>query len=130
MSANSRAYLILGLVFVLGAATGAGAMYATSRRGPRHLDRTPGRGYIERRLGELNEAIALTPEQQTQVSAIFERQREPRVKLLREIMDRCGDPLRQMGATTDAEIRALLTPDQQPKFDNLLRTREKRSALP
>ena len=54
MSPNTRAYLALGAVFLLGSATGAGAMYAHGRRahGP-FSDGFRGRTHSERRVAAL-----------------------------------------------------------------------------
>ena len=124
MTAKLRAYLILGAVFVLGVTTGAGAMYSHGRHGQLHFDGPHGRLHLERRVVGLTNHLKLSKDQVTQVTAILERYREPRQKLIRETMDRCGEPLRKLRATADGEIRAILTPEQQQQFDELLRSRD------
>ncbi len=131
MTADMRAYLILGAVFLLGTLTGGGVMYAYGRRSEdRFGDGPRGRAHIERRVGALTRQLKLTHDQASRVSAILERQREPRSRLIRETMDRCGEPVRKLRAASDAEIRALLTPEQQRPFDELVLAREKRNAGP
>jgi Spy/CpxP family protein refolding chaperone len=131
MSSNLSAYLILFLVFLLGSLTGAGAMYAYGRRGEERLGDGPrSQARIERRVGALSRQLALSADQVTQVTAILEGQRESRSKLMRETMDRCGEPLRKLRAASDAEIRALLNAEQQQKFDVLLRAHDQRNATP
>jgi len=48
----------------------------------------------------------------------------------RSIMDRCGGPLRAQKAQMDSEIRALLRPDQQARYDQLLKDSEGRQPPP
>jgi Spy/CpxP family protein refolding chaperone len=126
MSAKLRAYLVLGLVFLFGAATGGGAMYANARRERSHLyEGSRGRAHLERRLAALTQELTLSSEQSTQAAAILERQREQRVKVMHETMERCGDPLRKLRAASDAELQAILTPAQQKRFEALLQARSK-----
>lgn len=127
MSPNMRAYLALGAVFLLGSATGAGAMYAHSRRaqGMFHM-----RSHSERRVAQLSHELSLSAEQSAKVTAIYDRHRDERGKLMRETMDRCGEPLRKLRASNDAEIRELLSPEQQKRFDELNRNRDRRGSLP
>lgn len=129
MSPNTRAYLALGAVFLLGSATGAGAMYAHGRRahGP-FSDGFRGRTHSERRVAALHHELSLSPEQTAKVSAVLERHREERSRLMHETMERCGQPLHKLRATSDAEIREILSADQQKRFDELLRNRDRRSS--
>ena len=85
-----------------------------------------GRGpNAERELGQLTEALSLTPEQQTQVKALLTEQ-SSKMQQLRKTGDASdatnqgGPPNReQMDAVrndTDAKITALLNDDQKTKF--------------
>ena len=42
------------------------------------------------------------------------------------LMERCAGPLREQRARVDAEIRAVLTPEQQQRFDKLVKEHEER----
>lgn len=128
MTANLRAYLVLCAVFLLGGATGAGAMLAYGRRGHAHLEGP--RGHAERRLATLTRELKLTSEQATQLAAILERQREPRSKLMRETMQRCGDPLRKLRDVNHAEIATILTAEQKRLFEAWQQEHSRTSSIP
>jgi len=77
----------------------------------------------EHRLQELNEKLSLTPDQQAQIKAIWDKA-EQQGKALRAQGDELraqGADLRAKGAevmkATHAQVRAVLTPEQQKIFD-------------
>ena len=77
----------------------------------------------EHRMQELNEKLALTPDQQAQIKAIWD-QAEAQAKALRAEAAELraeGADLRARGwevmKTTRAQVRGVLTPDQQKTFD-------------
>ena len=61
----------------------------------------------------LNQSLHLTPDQKKQVADIFERA-HPRMMALRSKMKPKFEALRN---STQTEIRKILTPNQQEKFD-------------
>lgn len=128
MSSTLRAYLVLGAVFVLGSLTGAASMYAHGRRahGP-FSEGFHARTHSERRVSALNRELGLSPEQSDKVGAVLERHHSERSRLMHETIDRCGEPLRKLRATSDAEIREILSAEQQKRFDELLHNRDRRS---
>jgi Spy/CpxP family protein refolding chaperone len=71
----------------------------------------PGR-LIER----LQRDLALTPEQRAQVEKIFEARRPRLEEVQREVRARAEQEQREL----QAEIRAVLTPEQQARFDRWL----------
>jgi Spy/CpxP family protein refolding chaperone len=114
-----KAFALLLGVFLLGAATGAGVTVAYSESKLADLERPDGLRRRERRLDALTRVLELTPAQREAIGTILKRE-EPEVRLrMRESMERCGQSLRDHKAKVDAEIRALLTPEQQKKFDQL-----------
>src|SRR4051812_28947803 len=68
----------------------------------------------EQMVTRLDEAVTLTAEQKTKVAEIYKKQTEAMAAIPQEERREKGAELRK---ATDAQIRALLTPDQQKKFD-------------
>ena len=64
-------------------------------------------------LQQFSATLHLTPEQYTKVAAILE-EKEQKIEALRATMKPRFEDIR---TSTSAEIRQLLTPEQQPKFD-------------
>ncbi len=109
---------VLAAVFALGAVAGGGGAYAWLRRdeaagysGDRPGMRDP------RRLRALERELDLTPTQREQVRAILDRSSEQRRMLAQQMFERCGSEVRAQHDEVSAQIRALLTPEQQPRFD-------------
>jgi len=99
--------LILLGVFLAGAATGAG-VFAWARPGPHRIIHHGGTRF-------LLHGLDLTPEQQEKVRTIMERHRSQVEAVMRE-----GFPkIRAAQEAVDAELRAMLTPEQQKRFDQL-----------
>jgi len=69
----------------------------------------------ERILERFNSKLNLTPEQKSQVSAILQTSRE-KIKALQTDIHPKFEEIRN---STNAEIRKILTPDQQKKFDEM-----------
>ena len=114
-----KALAVLVGVFLLGAATGVGVTLAHSERKLAQFAEPDGSRRSQRRLDALTRVLELTPAQREAVGAILKRE-EPEVRArMRDSMERCGQSLRDYKAKVDAEIRSLLTPEQQKKFDQL-----------
>jgi Spy/CpxP family protein refolding chaperone len=75
-----------------------------------------GRGMFspEERLKQIDEAVTLTADQKVKVTALLKAQADKRQALAPEDRRTKG---REIMTATNAEIRALLTPEQQTKFD-------------
>jgi len=118
MSATWRAALWVGVVFLLGAALGGVVGYSYEH----HLvsaASTPLPEPVRRahRVEELRQALSLTSPQSQQVDAIL-LERHTEVKTIHDQTDAQIDQVRQKGRD---QIRAILTPEQKPKFEDFLR---------
>lgn len=100
------------MAFVLGVAVGGvGGRWCAleyggkpwGRRSPEHL------------LQQFSRQLRLTPEQRTQVGAILEAKRQKIDALRAETRPRFDD----IRSSTGAEIRQLLTPEQQARYDKM-----------
>jgi Spy/CpxP family protein refolding chaperone len=67
-------------------------------------------------MQQMTDQLSLTPEQQTQIGAISDNIRD-RMRQLQEQTKPQSDAIRNDGRQ---KIRALLTPEQQPKFDEFI----------
>ena len=120
MSATRKAALWVGVVFLLGAALGGviGYSYAhhlvLAQNSPVSLPEPVRRA---RRLEQLTEALGLTTAQSQQVDAILlERHTEAKT-----IHDQSDAQLAQVHQKGRDQIRAILTPEQKPKFEEFLK---------
>lgn len=123
---RQRGYAILLGTFLLGGLGGAGIGYAVSQRSLSALvaeDRSEARDL--RRLEAFTRELDLSEGQQDQVRGIVERHRPERDRHARRMFEECGQPLHRVKEAMDAEIRALLTPEQQPRFDAMRERRAK-----
>src|SRR5712691_9626482 len=107
-----KIWLVLLVVFVLGGVTGAalGGLYRSRASSER-----PEKAMHER-FEKMRRELNLTDEQTKSVSAILDETRNEYRSLRAELRPRFDEP-RQKART---RIRALLTPDQQQKFDALV----------
>lgn len=118
--------LVLVGVFAGGAGTGISTTLAWSHhRMVRSLERG-GSPHNEIRMRAMQHVLNLTAQQRTTVASILERQAPERRRLMGEMMRQCGDPMRAYKAKVDAEIRAVLNPDQQLRFDALAKRQAER----
>jgi Spy/CpxP family protein refolding chaperone len=106
-----KVWLVLVVVFALGSVTGAAltGLYR-SRAGADHP------GSKQDRFEKMRRDLNLTEEQTKSVSAILDETRNEYRSLRAELRPRFEEP-RQKART---KIRALLTPEQQPKFDAMV----------
>ena len=116
-SATRKAALWVGLVFLLGAALGGvlGNVFGVhARNAPPQLTEVERRAQkVQRLTQELN----LTPDQQKQIEAIIARV-QAQYKAIHQSTEPQIDEARQKGRE---QIRAILTPEQKPKFEDFLR---------
>ena len=117
------AVAVLVGTFVLGALAGSAATYAYAKREQAALI---GPGHPERRLRGLERRLHLTTEQSQKIQAIFAQHQIEMERLKRDMFEGCGVPMRQAIDAMDDEIRAVLTPEQRPRFEALLQEREQR----
>ncbi len=126
-TARWKGYGLLALVFLLGGLTGGGVALALTReRAVRALEGHPrGRGQAPL-LRELDRELALTPGQRARIGELLRAAQKDRREAMRRVLSECGEPLRERQRALAAEIRVLLTPEQQPRFDELAAERERR----
>ena len=118
MSATRKAGLWVGVVFLLGGALGGLIGYSYEH----HLVSAASTPLPEperraHRLEELTRALGLTSAQSQQIDAIL-LQRHTEVKSIHDQTDAQIDQVRQKGRE---QIRAILTPEQKPKFEEFLK---------
>jgi Spy/CpxP family protein refolding chaperone len=104
-----KVWLVLVVVFVLGSITGAAltGLYR-SRAGADRPDKA-----MHERFEKMRTELSLTDEQTKAVSAILDETRNEYRALRAELRPRFEEPRQK----ARAKIRALLTPEQQQKFD-------------
>lgn len=116
--ANRKAIAWLVVVFVLGAALGVLGTYAVTMRvfARGNDDHSPAAlhaHYVDR----LNHELDLTDEQQQQIETILDNA-QARYEAIQQSVAPQNAQVRQDGR---AQIRQILTPEQQPKFDDFMR---------
>jgi Spy/CpxP family protein refolding chaperone len=117
-NATRKAALWVGTVFLLGAALGGVLGYLFAHRPVSAAN--PPLSEPERRarrVEDLTRELSLTPQQAQQLDAILLR-RHAEAKAIHDRTDAQLDDVRQKGR---AELRAILTPDQLPKFEEFLK---------
>ena len=116
--ATRKAALWVGVVFLLGAALGGVMGYLFAHRPVNAAN--PPLSEPERRaqkVQQLTNELTLTPQQAQQLDAIL-LQRHTETKAIHEQTDAQLDAVRQKGR---AQVRAILTPEQLPKFEEFLK---------
>ena len=117
-SATQKAALWIGIVFLLGAALGGVLGYGFA-----HRDVSAANGPLPepvrraQRVEQLTRELNLTSSQAQQLDAILLR-RHTEAKDVHDQSDAQLSQVRQKGRD---EIRAILTPEQKPKFEEFLR---------
>jgi Spy/CpxP family protein refolding chaperone len=118
MSATWKAALWVGVVFLLGTALGGTLGYSYAHHSVSAAN-TPLSEPARRaqRVEQLTQALSLTSAQSQQVDAVL-LQRHTEVKAIHDQADVQLDQVRQKGRD---QIRAILTPEQRPKFEEFLK---------
>jgi len=117
-AATRKAALWVGAVFLLGAALGGVLGYLFAHHPVNAAN--PPLSEPERRaqrVQQLTNELSLTPQQAQQLDAIL-LQRHAETKTIHEQTDAQLDAVRQKGR---AQVRAILTADQMPKFEEFLK---------
>jgi Spy/CpxP family protein refolding chaperone len=108
------------LMFLLGAFVAGGAFGFTADRvmGGRHGHEGGSRGYRQRMAEELK----LTPAQQASVDSLIDQKHRQILALYTPVqpeLDSIAIQARVISDSTHAQIKRLLNPEQQVKFDNM-----------
>ena len=125
-----KAYAALLAVFLLGLLAGGAGSRAMLQRRYARIFRDPSAVFESRRLGALSRRLRLDDAQEDKVRIIMNKYGSKRRELTREIMDRCGAPLREQKSQMDTEIRLVLRPDQQTRYDKLIKDSDHRGPPP
>lgn len=119
MVANSKAKarLVILAAFILGTLAGGGAMNLfTTKYVVGSNSRPPRSGMLD----EIDEAVKLDAPQRAQVEAILKKTRQESQEVIKQVQPQLGE----VRARTRAQIRAVLTPEQQARYDEWTRLRE------
>ncbi|MBI5548948.1 MAG: periplasmic heavy metal sensor [Deltaproteobacteria bacterium] len=101
-----RAFALLAAIFLVGALAGVGAVRLAA---PWRMPHPPPLGM------ELFERLGLTPDQRERAKEIFEKHRPELDAILAETLPR----VREVQEVIDGEMRAILTPEQARRFEEL-----------
>jgi hypothetical protein len=117
--ATRKAAIWVVVVFMLGAAAGGmlGYVYATHHSVSAASPPLPEPERRAKRVAELTEKVGLTSDQARQLDAIL-LERHTEVKNIHDQSDAQLEQVRKKGRD---QIRAILTPEQKPKFEEFLR---------
>ena len=117
-TAKQKAALWVGAVFLLGAALGGVLGYLFAHR-PVSASNPPlsEPERRARRVAELTKELSLTPQQSQQMDEVL-KEIHGEMKATRDKTDAQLEQLRQKGRS---EMRAVLTPEQMPKFEEFLK---------
>lgn len=118
---NLKVGLLLASVFLLGAAAGGFGVYAWSER--QYADELflgPGLRHEQRMLRGLARRLNLNTDQVQRIRAVMEGHRAERLRLVNEMDETCSAPMRNHKSAMDASIRAILTPEQEVEFLQIL----------
>ena len=122
--------LVLLGVFALGAVAGGAGVWAWTKQ--KYVDEAtagPGRRFERRHFRALARELDLRDEQRARIEEIMRQRRPEREKLMKEMAEKCAGPMKEHKAKVDEEIRAVLDPAQQKRFDELLEKQSKRFPL-
>ncbi|HEX9344491.1 MAG TPA: hypothetical protein VF900_01140 [Candidatus Acidoferrum sp.] len=118
MSVTRKAALWVGVVFLLGAALGGMTGYVFARHtalaAPPQMNEAARRA---QKVQRLTQELELAPEQQKQIEAIIASV-QAQYKAIRQSAEPQVNEARQKGRE---QIRAILTPEQKPKFEEFLK---------
>ena len=126
VSRRAYGYLVLAIAFAVGVACGGGAAFAYVAQKHAAILRDDAHGPETRRLRVLARRLDLDVTQEQRIRAILAEDRDAMRDIGRQIFERCGDPLREQKSRVDAAIRAVLRPEQQRRYDDLLEGRRRR----
>ncbi len=128
MTASKRAGLgVLFAVFVLGGVAGGAGTYAWVQSDCATAVRE-GKTLSRHRLRALSRQLDLDRDQRSRVAAILQADDAESTQIGRDVVARCGQPLRAHAHQVDDEIRDVLRPDQKRRFERIVERRAARNA--
>ena len=126
--------LFLSVVTFAQAQRGSGQRPSQSTSGQGQRPQMNPEQMVQRQVDRLNEAVTLTDAQKAKAKEIFTKTSEKRRQLFQGMRESGGEPDREkMRASMDelrkkesAEVKAILTKEQLPKYDAYLKEMEQR----
>jgi len=118
VSGRRLGYVLMLSVFLLGVIVGGGAAFAWSQESHAAVVRE-GKVLQRYRLRALTRKLDLDRAQQARVADILEDDNDVSKALGKEMVQRCGQRLREQKVRVDGEIRDVLRPDQLRRFERL-----------
>ena len=115
-------YVLVSIVFALGVVVGGGGMLAWSQESHAAV-LGEGKAFQHYRLRALARKLDLDHDQRRRIAGILEDDGEVSQALGQDMVERCGQRLRDHKSRVDNEIRSVLRPDQQRRFDTLVEER-------
>jgi Spy/CpxP family protein refolding chaperone len=110
---SAKAILLTVAVLILGAAIGGLGTYLAG-----HMNE---RRHHPRIMDRLSQQLQLTPDQQKQIRAVLSEGHKRWDSVYRQSQEQARPQYDAVRNETRARIRALLTPTQQPQFDDFLK---------
>ena len=120
-----KAYLALVGTFLLGAVCAGAGYHAYTTQKNAALFAGDREAFEARRVQMLQRELELDAGQEARVREIFRKHAPERQRLMRATMEGCGATLDAHRERVDAEIRALLDPAQQSRFEAVRAERRK-----
>ncbi len=109
---SGKAFILLLAVFVLGGVLGGLGTYMAGHMRPDHRR--------QRAFEQMVREVGLTPAQQKEVKEILKQGHQRWVAAFQQSQEQARPQYEAVHAYVRSRIRALLTPEQQPKFDAFL----------
>jgi Spy/CpxP family protein refolding chaperone len=109
---SAKAIILTVAVFILGGAVGGLGTYLAGHMRDSHRQRI---------VDRLNQQLHLTPEQQKQIESILDDGHKRITAIYRQSQDQARPQYEAVHTDIRNRIRDVLTPAQQPKFDDFLK---------
>lgn len=117
-----KPFAILAVVFLLGAVAGGGVAYGWVQSDHAATVRS-GKAHSKHKLKALSRKLDLDAGQRARLQQILDSDDEESAVIGRDVIARCGQPLRAHEHHVDDEIRDVLRPDQRRRFERIVQHR-------
>jgi Spy/CpxP family protein refolding chaperone len=118
--ASLKIYAIALGIFLLGGVAGGAVSHGLSEHRHREFAAGGPEAFERRKVSAMVRKLSLSEEQEAHVRSILREDRESRRELTEQVFERCGEPLRAHRDAADQKIRAVLTPEQQKRYEKLV----------